>query len=352
MKNLNKLSWNFVTEKNRWAIYQDGYELCKRLNKKNIITYISSRALIKKNNIIHYGSLNMFKSSMLQKSKIISRIFRYFFNNYYVVSFFHGNLDTNKKFEKKINFLLNRMDLIDYVAIPNLIMLKRLKEWGVDRNKIIIVKVGFDSKLFIKNSNSNELKKKFNLPQKKFVIGSFQKDGDGWGEGLSPKMIKGPDIFCNVINELNKKFKIHVLLTGPARGYVKKFLNENNISYTHNYLDNYKDLPVFYSMLDLYLITSREEGGPKSLIECMSMKIPFVSTKVGVAKEIFKFTESDIFCDIDDIESMVKKSAQILNDLKNFKLNIDYDIIKNHDFDFIAGQYLEIYNKLNLIKSN
>ncbi len=352
MKKLNKLSWNFVTESNYWSIYQDGYELCKRLNKKNIKTFISRRALIRKNNIIHYGSLNMFKSSLLQRSKIISKIFRYFFNNYYVVSFFHGNLDTNKKFRRKINFLLKRMDLIDYVTIPNLIMLKRFEEWGVDKKKIIIIKVGFDSKLFIKNLNSNDLKKKFNLPLKKLIIGSFQKDGDGWGEGLSPKLIKGPDIFCKVIKELNKKFKIHVLLTGPSRGYVKKFLIENNISYTHNYLKDFKDLPLFYSMLDLYLITSREEGGPKSLIESMSMNVPFVSTKVGLANEICNYTENDIFCNIDDTESLIIKSSKILNDLNNFSLNIDYNIIQNHDFDFIAGQYFEIYNKLSLKKSN
>ena len=56
-----------------------------------------------------------------------------------MVSFFHGNLDTNKKFRRKINFLLKRMDLIDYVTIPNLIMLKRFEEWGVDKKKIIIL---------------------------------------------------------------------------------------------------------------------------------------------------------------------------------------------------------------------
>ena len=104
-------------------------------------------------------------------------------------------------------------------------------------------------------------------------------------------------------------------------------------------------------MLDLYLITSREEGGPKALIECMSMNIPFVSTKVGIADEICNYSQSDIFCNIDDIDSMILKSTKILKNINNFSLKIDYDIIKNHDFDFIAYQYFEIYNKLNQ-KSN
>ena len=30
------------------------------------------------------------------------------------------------------------------------------------------------------------------LPVDAFVVGSFQKDGIGWGDGLEPKLIKGP----------------------------------------------------------------------------------------------------------------------------------------------------------------
>ena len=149
MSKIKHLTWNFVTEANKWAIYKDGYELCKRLNRNNIKTLISRRARIKVNNVIHYGSLNMFKSCFLQKLIIISKIYKFFFKNYYIVSFFHGNLDTNDKFNKKIKFFISRIELIDYIAIPNQIMLKRLLDWGIDKKKIIIIKVGFDSKIFI-----------------------------------------------------------------------------------------------------------------------------------------------------------------------------------------------------------
>ena len=35
----------------------------------------------------------------------------------------------------------------------------------------------------------------YKIPQNAFVIGNFQKDGDGWFFGNNPKLIKGPDIF-------------------------------------------------------------------------------------------------------------------------------------------------------------
>ena len=114
--------------------------------------------------------------------------------------------------------------MIDYIIVPNNIMFERLKKWGINEKKIIIIKVGFAPEIFKKRTKLKSSKEKFDIPHNKIVIGSFQKDGNGWGEGITPKLIKGPDIFCKVIIELSKVFDIHVLLTGPSRGYVKKRL--------------------------------------------------------------------------------------------------------------------------------
>ena len=146
---------------------------------------------------------------------------------------------------------------------------------------------------------------------------------------------------------MSKVFDIHVLLTGPSRGYVKKQLSDNNITFTHHFIKDFKKLPEYYSILDLYLMTSREEGGPKSIIECISMDIPFVATKVGIAFEISKFSKSSNFCEVDDVTELVSKSTFILQNLNNFKLDIKYDIIENHDFDNIVKQFLKIYNQFN-----
>jgi len=39
-------------------------------------------------------------------------------------------------------------------------------------------------------------------------------------------------------------------------------------------------------MLDLYIVSSRVEGGPQAILECAASKTPIVSTDVGVASEI------------------------------------------------------------------
>ena len=68
-----------------------------------------------------------------------------------------------------------------------------------------------------------------------FVVGSFQKDGVGWGEGLEPKLVKGPDVLVARARapRAPEVPELFVLLTGPARGYVRRELERLGIPYRH-----------------------------------------------------------------------------------------------------------------------
>jgi len=77
-----------------------------------------------------------------------------------------------------------------------------------------------------------------------------------------------------------------VLLTGPARGFVKRGLDRLGIAYAHDYVEDYLTLPDRYAALDVYLNPSREEGGPKGILEAMASGVPVVSTAVGMAPDI------------------------------------------------------------------
>ena len=79
---------------------------------------------------------------------------------------------------------------------------------------------------------------------------------------------------------------LFVLLTGPARGYVRGELERRRIPYRHVQLDSRDGLAPAYHALDAYLVTSRQEGGPKSVLESMAAGVPLVTTRVGQAPEL------------------------------------------------------------------
>ena len=45
-------------------------------------------------------------------------------------------------------------------------------------------------------------------------------------------------------------------------------------------------LKRMYTACDLYVVSSRYEGGPQAVLEASSMKVPIVSTNVGMASEV------------------------------------------------------------------
>ena len=48
-----------------------------------------------------------------------------------------------------------------------------------------------------------------------------------------------------------------------------------------------------YNCLDLYIVSSRTEGGPQAIVECGITKTPIISTNVGFASDIL--SEESIF---------------------------------------------------------
>lgn len=222
---------------------------------------------------------------------------------------------------------------------------------GVDEKKIILIPESIDTHIFTMISHEEKivLRKKFGIPTDKIVIGSFQKDGVGWGDGMEPKLVKGPDVFCDTVIELAKKYPVHVLLTGPARGYVKQRFIENNIPFTHVYLDSYYDIVPYYQMLDLYIVASREEGGPKAILECFATGVPLVTTRVGMAPDVVRDGENGFLVEVEDLEALKQKSSLLIENpdlCKQFSKQA-YQDASHYSHEAIMAQYIkQLYKPL------
>jgi len=61
---------------------------------------------------------------------------------------------------------------------------------------------------------------------------------------------------------------------------------------------------TLYQALDLYIVTSRQEGGPKAILESMASGIPIVSTRVGQAADIIHHQQNGWMVDVGDVEAI------------------------------------------------
>ena len=195
-----------------------------------------------------------------------------------------------------------------------------------------------------------QIRKELGLPAHKKIIGSFQKDGMGWADGNDPKFEKGPDILCDTLIRLSEKNdNLHVLLTGPARGYVKQRLDGASISYTHHIVKDAADLVDYYNALDLYIVTSRVEGGPKALLESFATRTPVVSTSVGMASDVIIDEKNGMLTEIEDVSDLVESSHRLLCDkqLSDRIIQQAYIDVQEFSHEKIVKKYIdELYAPL------
>ena len=269
----------FVIENADWAIRWVGEHVCKEIEAiapGTVATTIAPQRLAQR--VVHFGSQYMW----LAWGRHMSR------TNRYAVSFFHGKREDGPEVSRHIDEFLESVPRLGRIVTGAGLIERRLLAWGVPRDRLVRIPIGVDTRLFRPPTveQRQAARAKLGIPDNAVVIGSFQKDGVGWGDGMEPKLIKGPDIFLKAIEQMKCDAPIVVMLTGPARGFVKQGLDRFDVPFVHRYVEGHAQLVECYHALDLYFVTSREEGGPMGLMESMASGVPVVSTAVGMAPDL------------------------------------------------------------------
>lgn len=296
---------SYIVESHAWSISYDGYYLTKCIRElfgvraSTTLTPVGLR-----HQIVHFGSFN----TLVQGSQLR----RVHPSNAVVLTYFHV-VDN----DSRNSLLLSSLDRIRVIHTSCTSTMKELEGLGVPRGSITVIPLGVDLRIFSPVSEERRDRMRANLALSKdtVVIGSFQKDGTGWGSGASPKSIKGPDTFVKVVAEFNRLKPTFVVLSGPARGYVMNELTKLNVPFKHfGFLNDLRDVAELYSCLDLYLVTSRKEGGPKQVLEAWASGVPLVCSDVGMISDIAVHGEDALICPPENVGDFVSNCVRIAED--------------------------------------
>ena len=213
--------------------------------------------------------------------------------NKITLDYYHGDPSSPvDSFQSNFKRLCSLSPFIHKVRTSNTATLRILQEHSPFSN-ISLIPIGINTDFFthVTASSRSHIRDILQLPQDAFIVGSFQKDSDGWppSSKTSPKLVKGPDIFADTISLLKHLIpNLFVLLVGPNRSYLSLRLEENCVPHRVFSFRHPSCVYSAYHALDLYLISSREEGGPKALMESMASGIPVVSTPVGQSNDLIQ----------------------------------------------------------------
>ena len=255
---LSKINESWVVDRMRKEWYENNQEYSVENPKEADLIWIISPWLWKK------------ESKKYMKSKTV------------ICSIFHFE---DKDYSKKsmIEFK-KREKYIDYYHVISLKTKEDLKK--ITNKEIFYIPFWVNGDIWFEIKDKLALRNKYKIPKNSFVIGSFQRDTEG-SDLKSPKLIKGPDRLARIINEMNTEYdNLTVLLTGKRRQFIISELEKMKIKYVYLEMVDFNTLNELYNCLDLYIVTSRIEGGPQAIVECGITRTPIISTDVGLASEI------------------------------------------------------------------
>jgi glycosyltransferase involved in cell wall biosynthesis len=235
------------------------------------------------------------------------------------LSYFHGRPGTAgyPEFDRAYDALRRNSARIDRVQVTHAEMQELVVSAGVAPDKVFRIPIGVEIERFpiADEETRATARAAFDIPTSAFVIGSFLKDGVGMDEGLEPKLLKGPDTFVAVVSRLRTTIpELFVLLTGPARGYVKRELERLGVAHCHVVPNTRAELARPYHASDVCLVTSWQEGGPKAVLESLATGVPLVTTRVGQAPELVSDGESGLLADVGDIEALTAAVTRVYDD--------------------------------------
>lgn len=201
------------------------------------------------------------------------------------------------------------------------------------------------------NDKKSRIRKSLNIPENTYLIGNFMRDSTA-GRICSPKLVKGPDIFVEIVSTLHKRgLPVHVLLAGPRRHWIRKRLGEMQVPYSFagyklwfddmriNTLPR-KKLNELYNILNLSLVSSRSEAGPHAILEAAAARCPQLSSRVGIAEDILEATQ--IYDTIDEAIARIEEDIR-LGTLSNHTAANYTHILSRNTAESCARSYQEAY---------
>jgi glycosyltransferase involved in cell wall biosynthesis len=175
-----------------------------------------------------------------------------------------------------------------------------------DKQKVEVIYNGVDTQRFNVKTNKSILRKKFGLPQNKFICLTIRR--------LTLK--NGIETFLNTakLSDQNKTLFL-VGGTGPDRDKIAEYIKAENITNV-KMLGFIKDdeLAQYYNLSDIFILPSIQgEGFPMVVLEAFSSGIPVIATKSGGHIEIIENDKTGYLVDINKPEQISKLVTRLIS---------------------------------------
>ncbi|MCH5180068.1 MAG: glycosyltransferase [Erysipelotrichales bacterium] len=149
----------------------------------------------------------------------------------------------------------------------------------------------------------------------------------------------------NDFHKIHNDTKLIIVGDGKLKNDLIDYVTENKLTDYVSFVGSVKDTENYYSMGDVFVLTSIYEGLPMTILEAMACGLPIISTNVGGIPDIVD--SNGILIESNDLIGLTNAMVE-LKENENKRLELgqkSYKKSKKYDLKLIATQYEDLYVK-------
>lgn len=210
-----------------------------------------------------------------------------------------------------------------------------LSKSGLREDKLCLIDNGIDIARFSNAHDTGKIKDDLGIPRRSHVIGTVGRLTEEKGHihlinAAKSVLDKFPDSYFIIVGD------------GPLRDSLAEASGTDHIIFT----GTRNDIPELYSMMDVFVLPSLNEGLPMVLLEAMVSKKPVVASSVGAIPTLISHGENGLLVNKGDSHQL---AGEILKLLEDHELRVcigerGYEmVLANYSSGKMADHYLELY---------
>ena len=168
---------------------------------------------------------------------------------------------------------------------------------------------------------------------------------------------KGLKILLSAYAQVNKRQAAALLIVGEVRaGEDKQFFEEFRSSNPDSQIIvtgiiSHKDMPAYYSLMDVFVHPSLRDGMPNALLEAMACEKAVIATPVGGIIHVLEDGKNGLLVDVNDANMLTEKILELLDNPKKRAIlgkNARQSIVQRFTAEQELEANLNIYRKLGI----
>lgn len=169
----------------------------------------------------------------------------------------------------------------------------------------------------------------------------YKKGHDILIKALTECKNKGLNFVCNFVGGVYDYDK-------ESFEYLQELIEELNLSEYINFLGNRNNISELLAQSDLFILPSRYEGMPISLLEAMAAKIPVIASNISGSNDLITNGENGLLFESENYKNLADKIQYLYNnrEVMGELANNAYKFVQDFDISIMCENYNKLYIEL------